>query len=105
MNPARIASRATALREEHRRTSPFAGVNWPSGVESTAPTWGDRLAVGAFLAVGATLFAVLVLGWFAPEDCPLDAAVFGDEHACDAYVRDAAYWHARTPNTNTEAAP
>jgi hypothetical protein len=99
-----IAPLPGSLRAEHRRTSPLAGVNWPSGAgERTG--WGDRLAAGALLALWATLVAMIGLAWFAPEGCPVDAAVFGDEHACDAYVRDAAYWDARTPNTNTEAAP
>ena len=99
------APRPGSLRAEHKRTSPFAGVNWPSGVESTAPSWGDRLAAVGLLAIWATIFAVIGLAWFAPEGCPVDAAVFGDEHACDAYVRDAAYWDARTPNPSTEATP
>ena len=95
-----IAPLPGSLRAEHKRTSPFAGVNWPSGASNTF-SWGDSLAAFALIVIWATIFAVIALTWFAPKDCPLDAAVFGGEHGCDAY--ETTYWQSNTPNT--EAAP
>jgi hypothetical protein len=101
-----IARRVRAMREEHRRTSPLAGAVWPSGLEESAPTWGERALGVVFIAVGAAFVAALIVGLVAPDGCPPVEAVFGDAHACDAYVRDEAYWDARLgvrpDNANTD---
>ena len=97
-----IARRVRAMREEHRRTSPLAGFVWPpSGAQSTT-TWLDRVVGLLAFSVGAVLVAALVLGLLAPEGCPPAEAILGDAHACDAYVKDEAYWNARlgTPPIN-----
>ena len=101
MSEATLARRAQELREEHRRTSPLAGAVWPSGAQS-ATTWGDRIFAVLAVGVWAALFAALVLGLIAPEGCPPAEAIFGDARACDAYVKDEAYWDARlgVPLTN-----
>lgn len=102
-----IAPRPGSLRAEHKRTSPFAGVNWPSGVEETAPSWGSRLAAFAVLTLWMGMFVVGVLGWFAPEGCPVEDVVFHPE-ACAAYERGEAYWDAHTgidTNPHAEVAP
>lgn len=90
-----IARRVRAMREEHRRTSPLAGAVWPSGLEETAPTWADRTLGVVFLAVGAAFVAALIMGLIAPDGCPPAEVLFGDAHACDAYVRDEAYYTER----------
>ena len=95
MSEATLARRARELREEHRRTSPLAGVTWPSGSEEREPTWGDRIFAVLAVGVWAALFAALVLGLVAPEGCPLEVVVFGADDACEAYVKDEAYWNAR----------
>jgi hypothetical protein len=110
MSEATLARRARELREEHRRTSPLAGVAWPSSLEETAPTWGDRIFAVAFVAAGALLVAAILVGFLAPEGCPPAEAILGDAHACDEYVRGEAYWNHRlgvpsdatTLNTITE---
>lgn len=104
MSEATLARRARELREEHRRTSPLAGATWPSGLEETAPTWGDRLFAVAFVAVGAAFIAAIFVGLVAPDGCPPAEAIFGDAHACDEYVRGEAYWNDRLgvpPDANT----
>ena len=84
-----------AMREEHRSTSPLAGAAWPSGLEGTAPTWGDRALGVVFLAVGAAFVAALIMGLIAPDGCPPAEALFGDAHACDTYVKGEAYYNER----------
>ena len=90
-----IARRVRAMREEHRRTSPLAGFVWPSGLEESAPTWGERALGVVFIAVGAAFVAALIVGLVAPDGCPPAEAIFGDAQACDAYVRDEAYYNER----------
>lgn len=90
-----IARRVRAMREEHRRTSPLAGAVWPSGLEETPPTWGDRALGVVFIAVGAAFVAALIVGLVAPDGCPPVEAVFGGAQACDAYVKDEAYYNER----------
>ena len=95
MSEATLARRARELRDEHRRESPLAGAVWPSGVPQTAPTWGDRIFAVAFVAVGAAFIAAIFVGLVAPDGCPPAEAIFGDAHACDAYVRGEAYYNER----------
>lgn len=101
------APRPGSLRAEHKRTSPLAGANWPSGVEETAPSWGSHLVTGVVLALCVGMFVVGVLGWFAPEGCPVEDVVFHPQ-ACAAYERGEAYWDARMGidnNPHAEVAP
>ena len=90
-----VARRVRAMREEHRRTSPLAGAAWPSGAPVAAPTWVDRLLEVVFVAVGAAFIAAIFVGLIAPDGCPPAEAIFGDAHACDAYVRGEAYYNER----------
>ena len=94
MSEATLARRVAQLREDQRRESAFTGVTWPSGAQSTT-TWLDRVVGLLAFSVGAALVAALVLGFIAPDGCPPVEAIFGDAHACDAYVMDEAYWNAR----------
>jgi hypothetical protein len=102
MSEATLARRVAQLREDQRRESAFTGVAWPSGHEEREPTWLDRVVGLLAFSVGAMLVAALVLGFLAPEGCPPAEAILGDAHACDAYVKDEAYWNARlgTPLTD-----
>ncbi len=95
LSEATLARRAAELRAEHRRTSPLAGVTWPSGLEETAPTWGDRIFAVLFVVVGAALIGAIFAGLVAPDGCPPAEAIFGDGSACDAYVRDEEYYNRR----------
>lgn len=94
MSEATLARRVAQLREDQRRESAFTGVTWPSGAQSTT-TWLDRVVGLLAFSVGAVLVAALVLGLIAPDGCPPAEAILGDAHACDAYVKDEAYWDAR----------
>ncbi len=47
--------------------------------------------------VPVALFVTVVLAAFAPEDCPILDAAYGDEHACDAYVVTEASHIASLP--------
>ena len=90
-----VARRVRAMREEHRRTNPLAGAVWPSGLEESAPTWGDRALGVVFIAVGAAFVFALIMGLIAPDGCPPAEALFGDAHACDEFVRGEAYYNER----------